>query len=132
LNLNNEIAAASVTITCSEDFSGVTYTANETGEDGNDISIRYVDSGEGGLSVTVAGNAITVDLGGAEDDEKTAKAVADAVNDSDAAELVTATAVGNGSGAVEITEAQKLTGGRRPAIFQPPLPSMTPWAMPLI
>ena len=98
-------------------FSGVTYTAVETGEDGNDISIRYVDSGEGGLAVTVAGNAITVDLGGAEADEKTAKAVAEAVNDSDAAELVTATAVGNGEGAVEITGPQNLSGGSAPSNF---------------
>ncbi len=117
LNLNNTVAAASVTIVCSEDFSGVTYTAVETGEDGNDISIRYVDSGEGGLSVTVAGNAITVDLGGAEADEKTAKAVAEAVNGSDAAELVTATAVGNGEGAVEITGPQNLSGGSAPSNF---------------
>jgi flagellar hook protein FlgE len=117
LNLNNTVAAASVTIVCSEDFSGVTYTAVETGEDGNDISIRYVDSGEGGLAVTVAGNAITVDLGGAEHDEKTASAVAEAVNGSDAAELVTATAVGNGEGAVEITGPQNLSGGSAPSNF---------------
>ncbi len=117
LNLNNETAAASVTIVCSEDFSGVTYTAVETGEEGNDISIRYVDSGEGGLNVTVAGNAITVDLGGAEAEEKTAAAVAEAVNNSDASELVTATAAGNGEGAVEITGPENLTGGKAPSNF---------------
>jgi flagellar hook protein FlgE len=117
LNLNNEVAAASLTISCSEDFSGVTYRANETGEEGNDISVRYVDSGEGGLSVSVSGNAITVDLGGAEAEEKTAALVADAVNNSDASELVTATAAGNGSGAVEITGPQKLTGGTAPDNF---------------
>jgi flagellar hook protein FlgE len=117
LNLNNETAAASVTVTCSEDFSGVTYTAVAAGEEGNEISIRYVDSGEGGLSVTVAGNAITVDLGGAEDEEKTAKAVAEAVNNSDASELVTATAVGNGEGAVEVTGPDYLTGGKVPSNF---------------
>ena len=117
LNLNNETAAASVTITCSEDFSGVTYRANEIGEEGNEISVRYVNSGEGGLSVSLAGNAITVDLGGAEEDEITAAAVAEAVNNSDAAELVTATAVGNGSGAVEITGSQKLSGGTAPGNF---------------
>ncbi len=118
MNLNNETAAASVTVTCSEDFSGVTYTAVNTGEDGNEISIRYVDSGEGGLSVTVAGKAITVDLGGAEDDAKTATLVAEAVNAStEAAELVTATAVGNGSGAVEITGTDYLKGGKEPSNF---------------
>ena len=117
LNLNNETAAASVTIVCSEDFSGVTYTAVETGEEGNDISIRYVDSGEGGLSVTVAGKAITVDLGGAEADEKTASAVAEAVNNSDAAEMVAATATGNGEGTVEITGPENLTGGKAPSNF---------------
>ena len=117
LNLNNETAAASVTIVCSEDFSGVTYTAVETGEEGNDISIRYVDSGEGGVSVTVAGKAVTVDLGGAEADEKTAAAVAEAVNGGDAAELVTATAVGNGEGTVEITGPENLTGGKAPSNF---------------
>jgi flagellar hook protein FlgE len=117
LNLNNSVAAASVTITCSDDFSGVTYTAVETGEDGNDISIRYVDSGEGGVAVTVAGNAVTVDLGGAEDDAKTAAIIAEAVNGSDAAELVTATAVGNGEGTVEITGPQNLSGGNAPSNF---------------
>ena len=117
LNLNNSVAAASVTVVCSEDFSGVTYTAVETGEDGNDISIRYVDSGEGGVAVTLAGNAITVDLGGAEDDAKTAAIVAEAVNNSDASELVTATMVGNGEGAVEITGPENLSGGNAPSNF---------------
>ncbi len=117
LNLNNEVAAASTTIVCSENFSGVTYTAVEPGEDGNDISIRYVNSGADGLSVSVAGKTITVDLGGAAAEEITAAAVADAVNGSDAAELVTATAVGNGSGAVEVTDSQNLSGGTVPSNY---------------
>ena len=118
LNLNSTIAAASVTIACSEDFSGVTYTAINTGEDGNDISISYVDSGAGGLAVSVAGNAITVDLGGAADDAKTAKLVAEAVTgNADAAALVTAVAVGNGEGVVETTGAENLSGGSAPTNF---------------
>ena len=64
LNLNNTVAAASVTVVCSEDFSGVTYTAVETGEDGNDISIRYVDSGEGGLSCDRCGQCHHGGFGG--------------------------------------------------------------------
>ena len=115
LNLNNEVASASTTIVCSENFSGVTYTAVEPGEDGNDISIRYVNSGADGLSVSVAGNSITVDLGG---DDATAKDVATAVTgNADAALLVTATAVGNGSGAVEVADAQNLSGGTVPSNY---------------
>ena len=115
LNLNNEVASASTTIVCSENFSGVTYTALNPGQDGNDIKIQYVDSGADGLSVSVAGNSITVDLGGA---DVTAKEVATAVTgNADAALLVSAKAVGNGSGAVEVTDSQSLSGGTVPSNY---------------
>jgi len=114
-NLSGEVAAATATIEGSEPYSGVTYTAASPGEEGNKISVRYIDSGEGGLAVSVSGTAITVDLGGA---TPTASEVADAVNnDPDAGDLVEATAVGNGTGQVETCDAAFLSGGAEPSDF---------------
>jgi len=114
-NLTGEVTAATATIEGSEPYSGVTYTAASPGEDGKEISIRHIDSGGGGMTVSVSGSAITVDLGGA---TPTASEVAEAVNnDADASALVEAAPVGNGSGHIEICGTRFLSGGAEPSNF---------------
>jgi len=91
----------------------VTFSAVSTGTAGDTISIEYIDSGSGGLSVSVTGEAITVDLGGA---TVTAAEIAAAINaDADAAVLVSAEAEGDGSGVIAAAVAPAfLVGGGMP------------------
>ena len=123
--------------------SMVTFTAVDGSSGGNDISVEYKNSGSGGLSVTVSGDAITVDLGSG---THTAEEVVEKINgDTLASALVSAAAtdgtgsgnvavsseeylsggkplvsaapVGNGSGVVEICDPQSLSGGAQPSDF---------------
>lgn len=106
---DGEPVAGTLTVDCGNANADITYTAANTGVAGNNISIEYVDSGAGGLGISVAGNTITVDLGGAAPDATT---VAAAINvDAAAGLLVSAVAEGDGSGLVEVMTAANLTGG---------------------
>ncbi|VBB42476.1 putative Flagellar hook-basal body protein [uncultured Desulfatiglans sp.] len=105
------LTPAVCTVQCTADNSGILYTAVEAGESGNGISIEYVDSGSGGPSVMVSGDAITVDLGGV---APTASEIIALINgDADASALVTAAAAPDqdGTGQVEVTAALSLEGG---------------------
>jgi flagellar hook protein FlgE len=101
---------AALTVDCTNANSDITFTAVNGGTAGNDISIEYIDSLAGGLSVSVSGDVITVDLGGA---AATADQVITAIDaDADAARLVTAdVANGDGTGAVEFKVPAALSGG---------------------
>lgn len=97
----------------------LTYTAKARGAGANAVSVTYVDPGDASqaLSVSVTGNAITVNLATDGDSAitSTAAQVRDAVNgDSAASALVTAAnATGNnGTGVVTALSATTLAGGK--------------------
>jgi phage tail sheath protein FI len=109
--------AASLTLAFATTGSGVVYTAAAAGTDGNAIRVRYLDPADvsQALAVTVAGSDITVSL--ATDIEgdltSTAEDVATAINASaEASALVSAAAQGSGTGMVNATGYQPLTGGQ--------------------
>ncbi|SDK67646.1 Phage tail sheath protein [Billgrantia gudaonensis] len=107
---------ASLTVEFAAANSGVTYTAANTGTDGNAIRVRYLDPGSTSatLAVTVSGNDITVTLATDAEGEivSTAAEVATAVNgEADAAALVSAAEAGSGAGVVAATGWQRLSGG---------------------
>jgi hypothetical protein len=97
----------------STSFSGLTYTAVETGPPDGDITVAHVVSGNNtALSVSVTARAITVNLATDSDGvaTSTAAAVAAAVNNtSPAAALVTASAHGAGSFVATAQSATTLT-----------------------
>ena len=107
-NLDGQFVAANLTIEGSNDYSGVTYTAGTPGTDGNNISVRYIDSTSGGLSVTTSGNAITVDFGGA---TPTAKQVAEAINNVEKAKAKLT--VGSGTASITFTAVENGYGGNK-------------------
>ncbi len=63
-NLDGQYRAASVMVDCTDNFSSITYTARTPGENGNDTSVRYIDSGSGGPVVSSEGSLLTIDMGG--------------------------------------------------------------------
>jgi len=110
------IVHAALTVAGGNADSDITFTAVNGGTAGNDISIEYIDSLAGGLSVSVSGDVITVDLGGA---AATADQVITAIDaDADAARLVTAVeANGDGTGNVTaLTVSADLSGGKGTSI----------------
>src|SRR5207247_6398402 len=97
------------------DLGSIHYTAAAADSTGNNISVEYKNplSANAALSVSVVGNAITVNL--ATDNagaiQSTAGQVAAAVNANLAAHaLVTASAVGAGTGLVAAIPATRLAG----------------------
>ena len=97
----------------------IVYTAKTKGEYGNDITVRYVVSGNNTpLTVSVTGTAITVNS--ATDGSAAATSTADQVKaaieaSGDAAALVTVAdaAANDGSGTIVALAATALTGGAR-------------------
>ncbi|MEM9701353.1 MAG: flagellin [Planctomycetota bacterium] len=90
--------------------NGFTLTADADGTGGNDISFEIVDTGAGGATVSVTGNAITLDLGG--NAALTGTLTAAAINgNADAAALVTAAAAGTGGTNSAVTASANLAGG---------------------
>ncbi|MEM1061956.1 MAG: flagellin, partial [Planctomycetota bacterium] len=90
--------------------NGFTLTADADGTGGNDISFEIVDTGAGGATVSVTGNAITLDLGG--NAALTGTLTAAAINgNADAAALVTAAAAGTGNTNSAVTASANLAGG---------------------
>lgn len=88
-------------------------TANRPGEGGNDLSVAIVDSGSGGLAVTLTAGALVIDWGGATADLDAT--LVSAINANTAGGLsLTAAIVGSaGSGTLPTSlPAQSLTGGR--------------------
>jgi flagellar hook protein FlgE len=111
------IVHAALTVDCTNANSDITFTAVNGGTAGNDISIEYIADGGlgGGLSISVSGDVITVDLDGG---TPTANAVIAAIDaDADAARLVTADAAnGDGTGAVEFKVPAALSDGKGSSI----------------
>lgn len=110
--------AATLTLGNAPANTGITYTADAAGTDGNNVRVRYVDPGSASatLAVTVDGNDITVTL--ATDTESlvssTAADIVTAVNDeTEAAALVTAAAVegSDGTGVARARDFASLSGG---------------------
>lgn len=111
-------ASATATSGVVADNNALTYTANDSGPDGNDLSIALIDPGvkEKALSVDVDGTAIIVNL--ATDAENkissTATEVIAAILEHDtASQLITAANTGASSGAGKVVAKAKtsLTGG---------------------
>jgi hypothetical protein len=100
---NNEVAASLV-------LQDLTYTADNAGENGNDISIEYTGGAVAGAEVvTVVGNAISVQIA---DGVSTATQIKTAVDASVAAATLVGVAVsGTGTNAQSITVATSLAGG---------------------
>ena len=109
-------AAAAVTVTMTGDNSNMTYTAKTKGRGGNDITVTHVDPGAASrpLSVTRAGNAVTISLATNADSAitSTATQVASAVNaHAEISRVIAATVQGDGSGVVEAKSVESLAGG---------------------
>ncbi|MFO7805764.1 MAG: hypothetical protein R6V30_08875, partial [Paracoccaceae bacterium] len=118
--------AASLTLGTSN--SGLTYTAQTVGANGNNISVAYVDPGEASaaLSIAVANYAILVSLATDVDGAiaSTAGDIKAAIDGDAGAAALVATASptgGDGTGIVAATAATKLTGG-----LDDPFPLNTP------
>lgn len=87
----------------------VTVRALLPGYDGNKYSVEVVDTGGGGLAISVAADKITVDQGGSGSDATT---VAGAINGhGTASTMVFCTAGGTGGGTVALQDETNLTGG---------------------
>jgi len=88
----------------------LTYTADDAGEEGNEISVTYEDGGTAGSEVvTVEGNKIIVSM---EDGVSTATQIKTAVDaHAEAAALVAVTVSGTGSDVQDAVAATSLTGG---------------------
>lgn len=94
--------------------SGIVYTANVAGTDGNSISIKLVDPGKAGeLGVVVTGSDIVVNLEYVTDAiVSTALEVVEAINaDPAASALITATPLTTGEGVAAAATKTSLAGG---------------------
>lgn len=111
------LTSASLTTALAGNNNDLTFTADNAGVAGNDISVRYVVAGNSTpLSVSVAGNAITVnvatDAGGLPTSTATQAKNAIDANTSAAALVNVANAPGNdGTGVVAAMAATNLSGG---------------------
>ncbi len=79
------------------------------GYDGNKYSVEVVDSGSGGLAVSVTLDKVSVNLGGATSDGTTVTAAINA--EATAKTMVFATALGTGAGTVVVQAEASLEGG---------------------
>jgi hypothetical protein len=106
---------ATLTSDMTNENADITLTAVDFGAGGNSISVVYINPGaEAALSVTVAGNAITVNLASSADPAitSTAAQVVEAINEhAEASLLVLATYEGSGAGVVNAKSVASLTGG---------------------
>lgn len=98
------------TTAASKVIQDLTYTADDSGEEGNEISVTYEDGGTAGSEVvTVEGNKIIVSM---EDGVSTATQIKTAVDaHAEAAALVAVTVSGTGSDVQDAVAATSLTGG---------------------
>lgn len=98
------------TVAAAKAIQDLTYTADDSGEEGNSISVTYEDGGTAGSEVvTVQGSKIIVSM---EDGVSTATQIKAAVDaHAEAAALVAVSITGTGSDAQDETEETFLTGG---------------------
>ncbi len=105
--------AVKATKTIGTTTSGIVYTANVAGTDGNNISIKLVDPGTtGDLGVVVTGSDIVVNLKYTSALASTALEVVAALNtNKDASALITAAPLTTGEGVVAAATKTSLAGG---------------------
>lgn len=105
--------AIKATKTIGTTTSGIVYTANAAGADGNNISIKLVDPGTtGDLGVVVTGSDIVVNLKYASALVSTALEVVEAINaNKDASALITAAPLTTGEGVAAAATKTSLAGG---------------------
>lgn len=102
--LNSKVQA---TLSVGTGTAELAFTANRPGTDGNNITVTIVDSGSGGLAVSVVGTDIEIDKGGGSDDADAVKTALD--GDADILNLVSV--VSGGAGEPAVAAQASLSGG---------------------